>query len=87
MHAIVHGLVQGVFFRDFTRHHAERLGLSGYVRNLPDGTVEVSAEGEREKLAELAEKLKVGPPSAHVSGVFVTWSTYADAYNGFMVRY
>jgi acylphosphatase len=85
LHAIVHGIVQGVFFRDFSAIHARRLGLSGFVRNLPDGTVEVNAEGEKVKLEELVEKLKQGPPSACVSEVSVTWSPYSGSYNGFGV--
>ena len=48
MRAIIHGRVQGIFFRDFSRTHAMRLGLLGYVRNLWDRTVEVVVEGDRE---------------------------------------
>ena len=65
--AIVYGDVQGVFFRAFASRQARELGLTGYVRNLPDGeSVEVEAEGERNKLEELIGYLKVGPPAAKV---------------------
>jgi len=65
----VHGIVQGVFFRAETRREARRLGLSGYVRNLPDGSVEVVAEGPPEKVAELIEWCHHGPPLARVDRV------------------
>lgn len=60
MHAIVHGEVQGVFFRATTRDFAERMGITGTVRNVPDGTVEIFAQGTRADLARLLEKL-TGP--------------------------
>ena len=83
----MHGLVQNVFFRDFTLRWAGELGLSGYVRNLPGGAVEVAAEGERKKLEELIAHLKVGPPRADVEKVETNWSRHSDKYTGFSVRY
>lgn len=63
MHAIVRGKVQGVGFRAMTRHHATSLGITGTVRNLADGTVEIYAHGTKEKLNELIDRLKeeIGP--------------------------
>lgn len=58
MHAIVHGYVQGVGFRATTLQHATKLGLSGTVKNLADGTVEIFAQGSRERLDQLLENLK-----------------------------
>ncbi|HXX37251.1 MAG TPA: acylphosphatase [bacterium] len=72
--AFVSGRVQGVGFRDFTRREARRLGLAGYVRNLPDGRVEVLAEGARGTLESLLSVLRDGPPGAWVRGVQVEWS-------------
>lgn len=70
LEALVQGRVQGVFFRDFTRRHARRLGLVGRVRNLSGGsTVEVVAEGPRAALEELLTRLREGPPGAVVVGV------------------
>jgi len=69
VHAIVRGRVQGVFFRDYTRHKALELGLSGWVRNLPDRTVETVFEGDAEKVGEMLEWLHSGSPLAEVSGV------------------
>ncbi len=61
LHALVHGHVQGVYFRDFTRSHAVRLGLTGWVRNLQDGyTVEVLAQGEKQALEKLLTILHKG---------------------------
>ena len=88
LRAIVYGRVQGVFFRDFTSRHAAELGLTGYVRNLPDWkTVEVQAEGERNKLERLIDYLKVGPPRARVEKVETGWSEYTGVYSNFRVRY
>ena len=85
--AMVYGFVQGVFFRDFVDRKAIQLGLSGYVRNLPGGNVEVLAEGERKKLEELITCLKVGPPAARVKRVVTSWSEYTGSYSGFRIRY
>ena len=85
---VVHGRVQGVFFRAFTSRHARDLGLTGYVRNLPGGrAVEVRAEGERLQLEKLLEHLKVGPPGARVEGVEVNWSDYQGGFHQFEMRY
>lgn len=85
--AVVYGHVQGVFFRTFVSRHARELGLTGYARNLPGGEVEVHAEGEKGKLAELVEYLKLGPPAARVEKVATNWSAYAGAYSSFTIRY
>ena len=64
---LVTGRVQGVFFRASTREQAERLGITGYARNLPDGRVEVLACGSQGQLEELCAWLRSGPPQADVS--------------------
>ncbi|MFH0846533.1 MAG: acylphosphatase [Chloroflexota bacterium] len=85
--ALVTGRVQGVSFRDFVARIAKRLDLAGYASNLTDGeTVEVRAEGEREKLEKLIEYLKVGPPRAGVKGVSIEWGEYQGDFRGFEVR-
>ena len=66
---VVQGRVQGVGYRYFVLRYAEELGVSGYARNQPDGTVEVVAEGDDAALAKLEERLHEGPSFAHVSGV------------------
>ncbi len=67
--ARVEGRVQGVSFRDNTRSQAQRLGVTGYARNQPDGSVEVLACGEENAINTLVEWLHQGPPAASVSRV------------------
>jgi len=69
MQCFVSGRVQGVFFRASTRHEAERLGVTGYARNLPDGRVEVLACGARGQVDELCAWLASGPRHAEVSNL------------------
>ena len=88
LQAKVYGQVQGVFFRAFTQEQATRLGLTGYVRNLPtESAVEVWAEGDRAKLEMLIGYLKLGPPQARVTKVITDWSEYTGGYSGFGIRY
>jgi acylphosphatase len=85
---IVYGLVQGVFFRAFVHRQAIRLGLAGYVRNLPSGeAVEVYVEGERKQLEELIGYIKIGPPGAKVEQVVTNWSECTGSYSRFSIRY
>ena len=78
--------MQGVFFRAFVAGWARELGLTGDVRNLPDGTVEVRAEGEKKQLEELVVCLKRGPPAARVEKVITKWSEYTGDYRGFSIK-
>jgi acylphosphatase len=87
LHAIVRGRVQGVSFRHYTHQRAKELGLTGWVRNLPDGTVEVTAEGERETLEQLLGFLDTGPLGAHVVHVLKHWQPASDQYHDFDVSY
>jgi len=73
VHLLVSGLVQGVFFRQSTVDEARRLGLAGWVRNLPDGRVEVLAEGERERLEGQVRFCRRGPPAARVEDLTIEW--------------
>lgn len=70
--AIVHGRVQGVFFRDTTRREAVDRGVAGWVRNRPDGTVEAVFEGDRDAVEAMIEFCRQGPPSAEVGRVEVS---------------
>ncbi len=88
LNVTVHGRVQGVYFRMFVQRHARTLGLAGYVRNLSGGrSVEVWAEGEKERLEELVHLLHIGPEGAKVESVDVDWQEYTGAFDGFEVRY
>jgi acylphosphatase len=79
VHIVVAGLVQGVGYRWFVAHHARRLGLTGFVRNLPDGSVEVGARGERPVIEELITELRIGPRSAQVKELRIEWQPAASA--------
>ena len=83
----MYGRVQGVFFRAFTVRCAEKLGLVGYVQNLPDGAVEVRAEGEKGQLEKLIDYLKAGPPVARIEKVVANWSEFTGSYSRFDIRY
>jgi len=75
--------VQGVFFRDTTRQRAKALGLTGWVRNLADGSVEVTAEGPRAALDSLLEFLHAGPAHAHVERVDTDWPAVTGEFAAF----
>ena len=87
VHAIVHGHVQGVGFRHFTRTTAQRLGIKGWVRNNPDGTVEIRAEGSRSDLENLVRAVKRGPSHSSVEQVDVEWEEPKGEFSAFRVRY
>lgn len=81
------GMVQGVGFRYYVWHQARHLGLAGYVRNLPDGSVEAEAEGEEDKLNQFIEALKAGPPGAVVEEVKVEWKEFGGKYREFNITH
>ena len=84
-HTFVYGRVQGVFFRSYVVGCARELGLTGYVQNVIDGSVEVKGEGSLQDLEKLVSLLKEGPPSARVVKVDISWSEYTGRYSGFNV--
>ena len=87
--AIVHGRVQGVGFRAATVQAARALQLTGWVRNRPDDSVEVVADGDPTALKRLEEFLRRGPPAAHVRGVDVSWEPAGEGpetLKGFEIR-
>ena len=87
IHVFVSGRVQGVFFRYFTKENAQRLALSGWVRNTKDGKVELVAEGESDDLEKLIDKLKEGPQMAMVKDLDVKWEDPTGEFDNFVVRY
>jgi acylphosphatase len=87
LHAVVHGRVQGVNFRYYTQRQARELGLTGYVRNLWDETVEVVAEGEQATLQKFLAFLQVGPRAAFVTQVDTKWLSPTGDFSRFEVRY
>jgi acylphosphatase len=74
LHLLISGRVQMVGFRFFTVNLAQKYGLSGWVKNLYDGRVEIEAEGSRQTLTMFLEDIRIGPRSAHVSNVLEQWS-------------
>ena len=82
---VVHGLVQGVYFRDTTRRQAVTAGLAGWVRNRPDGTVEAVFEGDPAAVERLVAFCHEGPRSAHVDRVEVT-AEEPEGLAGFAIR-
>jgi len=83
---VVHGRVQGVFFRGSTQEEARRTGIDGWVRNLPDGAVEAVFEGEAAGVEQLVAYCRRGPPWAEVTRVDVIEEA-PEGERGFRVRY
>ena len=81
----ISGKVQGVFYRDNTRRWASSMELSGWVRNLPDGRVEVLVEGEKDNIESLERKLKKGPPLSRVEDVRTEWEDYKGEFLDFRI--
>jgi acylphosphatase len=84
-HYVVSGRVQGVGFRFFARDAAVREGLHGWVRNLPDGSVEILAEGDREALDRFERLASHGPPRARVMHVEASQVAVEDRVGGFVI--
>ena len=85
--AIVSGRVQMVMFRDFTCRKARKVGVAGFVRNLPNGTVEVVAQGSKENLEKLIEYLHKGPLLSRVEKVALEWRTPQKTFDSFELVY
>lgn len=77
------GKVQGVFYRDFVAKHARHLALTGYVRNIPNFTVEIVAQGYRDKLEKFLEYARKGPFLARVSDIDVVWHVPSEKFDSF----
>jgi acylphosphatase len=84
---IVHGLVQGVWFRASTKDEADRLGVTGWVRNLPGGSVEALFEGPKKKVEEIVGWCHRGPAGAKVRSVDIVWEPFTHEFHHFEIRY
>lgn len=84
---IIEGRVQGVWFRESTRRQAAHLGVNGWVRNRPDGTVEVLAEGDAASVRRLAAWCHRGPSGARVTGVRELSETFKGEFTSFEIRF
>lgn len=87
LHLIVSGCVQGVCFRAHTRDTAQNLNLTGWTKNLPDGTVEILAEGEEKNLKKLLNWSQQGPPAANVTEVKSSWATPTGEFSEFIITH
>lgn len=87
VHLIISGRVQGVSFRYATRREAEHLGVTGWVRNLPDGNVEAVVEGEESKVDELTAWCHQGPPAARVDRVDIRREPYEGKFKRFEITF
>ncbi len=86
-HLVIRGRVQGVFYRATTQEKARALGLTGWVRNREDGSVEAVIEGEDEAVERMIAWCHQGPPMASVSEVSVTWAPCSGAFSDFSIRH
>lgn len=87
VHLRINGYVQGVFFRGNTKDVADRLRLTGWVRNLPDGSVEVVFEGQKDTLKQALQWCYKGPPGASVTNIDEKWLDYTGEFDRFEIRY
>jgi len=87
IHVFISGRVQGVFFRYTSKELAEQLGVTGWIRNLPDGRVEAVIEGDEDKVEEMLEFFHKGPPLARVDKVEVIEEEYKGKFKDFRIRY
>ncbi|KXG74471.1 Acylphosphatase [Fervidicola ferrireducens] len=85
--ALIYGLVQGVGLRYQVQKKASQLGLTGFVKNLPDGSVELVAEGEEDLINELIEYVKTGIRWARVEKVELEWSEWEGKYRRFEIAF
>lgn len=87
VHITVSGRVQGVLFRSNTKKQADNLKLTGWVRNLPNGGVEILAQGEKKKLEKLISWCRKGPFFAEVEKIDVNWQTPSEIFETFAIIY
>ena len=87
VHMIAHGRVQGVGFRFFVRDQAARYGLTGWVKNLPDGTVAILAEGEKDILEIFIERVREGSFLIRVTDLKIEWCEPANSFTNFGITF
>ncbi len=87
LHVVIEGNVQGVFFRASTREESCKLGLTGWVKNCPDGRVEAIFEGDTDKIDQMIQWYKKGPPGATVSNVETVREQATGEFDSFTIKY
>ena len=86
VHIYIKGDVIGVGFRAWTKIQTKIIGVTGWVRNHQDGFVEAQIQGEMEKVEQMIELLKKGPPVSHVSGVEIFWQEPKEIFDQFEIK-
>jgi len=86
-HIIVSGRVQGVYFRNHTQRQAQKLNITGWVKNLEDGRVEAVFEGKRGQVEKIINWAHRGPLFARVNNLQLEWQDYKEEFNSFEIRY
>lgn len=80
------GRVQGVWFRAFTAEQARAEGVKGWVRNRPDGSVQAVFQGDEQKVRQVIEMCRQGPPAAHVEKTDIDWESASGDFSDFSIR-
>lgn len=86
-HLKITGKVQGVFFRSNAQEKAESLGLTGYVKNMPDSSVEAVVQGEKDQIESFISWAKEGPSSAKVNNIAINWQPLEKNFSSFRISY
>ena len=86
-HVFISGRVQGVFFRSYTRDMANRYGIKGWVRNLPDRRVEAVFEGKATNIDKMLKWCAKGSPHSKVTLVDFKWEEYSEEFDSFYIKY
>ncbi len=84
-HLIISGFVQGVGYRHFVRNNAQKLGLTGWVANVPDGKVETLLQGQKEKIEEMIRLCRKGPFLSEIENVDVEWRETEEEFSDFEI--
>jgi len=87
VHMIISGIVQGVGFRYFVMQQARRMKLTGWVKNLPTGEVEIDVEGPRGLIDSLIQNIRVGNEWCRVKDIQIQWKKITNQYSGFDITY
>jgi acylphosphatase len=85
IHLVIRGRVQGVYYRASAVREAKRLGLTGWVKNRPDGAVEVVAEGEEDQVKDFLAWAQHGPSTARVDKIDTRWRSYTGEFASFTI--
>lgn len=86
-HIFVSGRVQGVFYREKTKKKSEKLGVTGWVKNLSDGRVEAIFEGDKDMVEDMVNWARKGPIWAKIEALDIVWEDFTGQFNNFEIRY